>query len=103
VPRPVPTQPSARGHAVRATARPHTGARPALARKIDVALMRSRRGTRMRDAPTNEDARMTITVLLPTTVALPDATPDGSRYVPYDPYTPCARGAPRRGGSRSLG
>ena len=31
---------------------------------------------------------MTLTVLLPTTVAMPDATPDGTRYVPYDPYTP---------------
>ena len=31
---------------------------------------------------------MTITVLLPTTVAMPDAPPDGTRYVPYDPYTP---------------
>jgi phosphoglycerate dehydrogenase-like enzyme len=31
---------------------------------------------------------MTITVLLPTTVAMPDSTPAGTRYVPYDPYTP---------------
>src|SRR6185437_7211992 len=31
---------------------------------------------------------MTLTVLLPTTVAMPHATPDGTRYVPYDPYTP---------------
>ena len=31
---------------------------------------------------------MTLTVLLPTTVPLPDTTPDGTRYVPYDPYTP---------------
>ena len=31
---------------------------------------------------------MTLTVLLPTTVAMPDSIPDGTRYVPYDPYTP---------------
>ena len=31
---------------------------------------------------------MTITVLLPTTVAMPAVIPDGTRYVPYDPYTP---------------
>jgi phosphoglycerate dehydrogenase-like enzyme len=31
---------------------------------------------------------VTITVLLPTTVAMPDAFPDGTRYVPYDPYQP---------------
>jgi phosphoglycerate dehydrogenase-like enzyme len=35
----------------------------------------------------DEDGRMTITVLLPTTVAMPAAVPDGTRYVPYDPYT----------------
>jgi phosphoglycerate dehydrogenase-like enzyme len=34
-----------------------------------------------------EDGRMTLTVLLPTTVPMPDAVPDGTRYVPYDPYT----------------
>ena len=42
----------------------------------------------MRDAPATQDGRVTLTVLLPTTVAMPDATPDGTRYVPYDPYTP---------------
>jgi len=31
---------------------------------------------------------MTVTVLLPTTVAMPDTVPDGTRYVAYDPYTP---------------
>ena len=31
---------------------------------------------------------MTLTVLLPTTVAMPDSPPEGTRYVPYDPYTP---------------
>lgn len=31
---------------------------------------------------------MTITVLLPTTVPMPDTTPEGTRYVAYDPYTP---------------
>jgi len=31
---------------------------------------------------------MTLTVLLPTTVAMPDRTPAGTRYVPYDPYSP---------------
>ena len=40
------------------------------------------------DAPTRKDGRMTLTVLLPTTVAMPDSPPEGTRYVPYDPYTP---------------
>jgi phosphoglycerate dehydrogenase-like enzyme len=31
---------------------------------------------------------MTITVLLPTTVAMPDVSPEGTRYVPYDPNEP---------------
>ncbi len=31
---------------------------------------------------------MTITVLLPTTVPMPDTTPDGTRYEAYDPYQP---------------
>jgi phosphoglycerate dehydrogenase-like enzyme len=31
---------------------------------------------------------MTLTVLLPTTVAMPDTTPDGTRYEVYDPYVP---------------
>ena len=31
---------------------------------------------------------MTLTVLLPTTVAMPDSPPEGTRYVAYDPYTP---------------
>jgi phosphoglycerate dehydrogenase-like enzyme len=31
---------------------------------------------------------MTLTVLLPTTVPMPDTTPVGTRYVVYDPYTP---------------
>jgi phosphoglycerate dehydrogenase-like enzyme len=39
-------------------------------------------------APTGHNGRMTITVLLPTTVAMPDTVPDGTRYVPYDPFTP---------------
>ena len=42
----------------------------------------------MSDAPTDEDDRVTITVLLPTTVAMPDTAPEGTRYVPYDVYTP---------------
>jgi phosphoglycerate dehydrogenase-like enzyme len=29
-----------------------------------------------------------ITVLLPTTVSMPDTVPDGTRYVPYDPSVP---------------
>ena len=31
---------------------------------------------------------MTLTVLLPTTVAMPETVPDGTRYVPYDPSVP---------------
>jgi phosphoglycerate dehydrogenase-like enzyme len=31
---------------------------------------------------------MTLTVLVPTTVQLPETVPDETRYVPYDPYTP---------------
>jgi phosphoglycerate dehydrogenase-like enzyme len=31
---------------------------------------------------------VTLTVLLPTTVAVPGTTPDGTRYVPYDPSAP---------------
>ena len=40
------------------------------------------------DRLSDEDGRVTLTVLLPTTVAMPDTTPEGARYVPYDPYTP---------------
>jgi phosphoglycerate dehydrogenase-like enzyme len=31
---------------------------------------------------------MTLTVLLPTTVAMPDVTPEGAEYIPYDPNEP---------------
>src|SRR4051794_16007626 len=49
---------------------------------------RARRETPVSGASTRQDGRMTLTVLLPTTVPMPDAVPDGTRYVPYDPYTP---------------
>lgn len=38
--------------------------------------------------PTGQDGGVTLTVLLPTTVAVPDAVPEGTRYVPYDPQVP---------------
>ena len=46
---------------------------------------------------------MTITVLLPTTVPMPDTTPDGTRYEAYDPYQPAAGGAVGGRGAGRLG